>query len=62
MLVSAALLTTPVVAGAGPTKSIDFSLKGSAAWNAIAYPSSFAISGDVLDGSHVVGTYDGTIW
>ena len=50
-----------MVAGAGPTKSINYSLKGSATWNAITYPSSFAISGDVLDGSRVVGGYSGTI-
>jgi hypothetical protein len=61
VLVFTGLLVAPVVAGAGPSKSIDYSLKGSATWNAITFPSSFAVSGDVLDGSHVVGAYSGTI-
>jgi hypothetical protein len=61
LLLASALLLAPGLAGAGPTKSIDYSLKGSATWNAITYPTSFAISGDVLDGSRVVGSYSGTI-
>jgi hypothetical protein len=36
-----ALRGLPRRAGAGPTKSIDYSLKRSGAWNTITYPSSF---------------------
>jgi hypothetical protein len=62
LLAFAVLLTgAPVVADAGPTKSISYSLKGSATWNAITLPSLFTISGDVMDGKRVVGSYTGTV-
>jgi hypothetical protein len=50
-----------VVAEAGPTKSVSYTLTGSSEWNALEFPSSFAIAGEVSDGKANVGTYTGTL-
>ena len=55
------LALSPVVADAGPTKQVSYTLTGSAEWNALEFPSSFAISGQVSDGKANVGTYTGTL-
>lgn len=55
------LAVSPVVADAGPTKSISYTLSGSSQWNATDFPTSFAISGDVTAGNRTVGTYSGTL-
>lgn len=55
------LAVSPVVAAAGPTKSISYTLTGSSQWNAVDLPSEFTIGGDVVDGSRTVGTYSGTL-
>jgi hypothetical protein len=55
------LAVAPVVADAGPTKSVSYTLSGSAEWGAVYQPPSFAVSGDVLDGKATVGTYSGTL-
>ena len=55
------LLAVAPVAAAGPTKSIDDTLTGSSQWNAIDFPTSFAISGDVVEDGHPAGTYAGTV-
>jgi hypothetical protein len=55
------LALSPVVAEAGPTRSVSYTLTGSAEWNALEFPSSFAISGQVSDGKARVGTYTGTL-
>lgn len=52
---------SPMVAGAGPTKSVSYSLDGTSHWSSPDLPSSFAVSGDVVDAKHAVGTYSGTI-
>ena len=62
VLVSASVLAVlPVVAGAGPTKSVDYTLSGTSQWTPTDVPSSFAISGAVASGNHAVGTYSGTV-
>ena len=62
VLVFASLLAvSPLVAVAGPTKSVSYTLSGSSQWSPTDVPSSFAIGGDVADGSHAVGTYSGTV-
>jgi hypothetical protein len=55
------LALSPVVADAGPTKQVSYTLTGSAEWNAFEFPSSFAIDGQVSDGKANVGTYTGTL-
>jgi hypothetical protein len=61
LLVASVLAVAPLAAQAGLAKSVDYTLTGSSTWNAIDYPSSFAISGDVVDGKRTVGTYAGTL-
>jgi hypothetical protein len=62
VLVFASLVAvSPVVADAGPTKSISYTLNGSSQWTPTDVPSSFAISGDVANGNRTVGTYSGTL-
>jgi hypothetical protein len=55
------LALSPVVADAGPTKSVSYTLKGTAVWGADFLPPSFAIHGDVYDGKARIGTYSGTL-
>ena len=50
-----------VVADAATTKSVSYTLTGSAEWNAFYYPSSFTIEGQVYDGAAQRGTYTGTL-
>jgi hypothetical protein len=50
-----------VAAEAGTTKSVSYTLTGSSEWNAVLFPSSFAISGQLSDGAARAGTYTGTL-
>jgi len=52
---------SPVVADAGPTKSVSYTLDGSSHWSSPDLPSLFAVGGDVADAKRAVGTYGGTI-
>lgn len=62
LLAFASLLgLSAVVADAATTKSVSYTLTGSAEWNALYYPSSFAIGGQVYDGAAKAGTYTGTL-
>jgi len=58
---SATVLAVSPVAGAAPAKSVSYTLTGSAEWNALFLPSSFAISGEVTDWHRSLGTYAGTV-
>jgi hypothetical protein len=49
-----------VGAQAAATKSVSYTLTGSAQWNALDLPSSFTVSGQVSDGGATIGTYSGT--
>jgi hypothetical protein len=62
MLAFVSLLgVSAVAAHAGPTRSVSYTLRGSAEWGAVYQPPSFAIAGEVLDGKATVGTYSGTL-
>jgi hypothetical protein len=63
MVAAASLLAvSPVVADAGSTRSVSYTLSGSSQWSPVSgYPTSFAISGDVLEGNRTAGTYSGTL-
>ena len=61
VLALTSLLAAPVVADAGPTKSVSYTLSGSSVWSPTDVPTSFALSGDVADGKRTVGTYSGTV-
>jgi hypothetical protein len=50
-----------VGAHAGPTKSVSYTLSGTAVWSADFLPPTFAIHGDVLNGKAKAGTYSGTL-
>jgi hypothetical protein len=55
------LAVSPVVADAGSTKSVSYTLSGSSQWSPLDVPTSFAMGGDVMDGNRTVGTYSGTL-
>lgn len=61
LAVASLFAIAPVVADAGPTKSVSYTLSGSSQWSPTDVPTSFAISGVVMDGNRTVGTYSGTI-
>jgi hypothetical protein len=55
------LAGSAAVASAGTTTSVSYTLTGSSEWNAIVFPSSFALSGQLYDGNAKAGTYTGTL-
>jgi hypothetical protein len=55
------LACSAAVASAATTKSVSYTLTGSSEWNAVVYPTSFAISGQLYDGNAKAGTYTGTL-
>ena len=62
ILFSACVFAVSAVgAYAGQTKSVSYTLSGTAEWSADFLPPSFAIHGDVFDGKARIGTYSGTM-
>jgi hypothetical protein len=50
-----------VVADAGTTKSVSYTLTGSSQWSALYFPSSFTAAGQLRDGAAKAGSYSGTL-
>lgn len=62
MLAVAGLLGgSAVVADAGTTKSVSYTLTGSSEWSALYFPSSFTAEGQLSDGAAKAGSYTGTL-
>ena len=61
-LVFVSLFALSAVAAQGaPTRSVSYTTAGSAEWDALYFPSTFTIHGQVYDGKAKVGTYTGTL-